>query len=713
MTGRFEIISLFDLSAFAELSLRAPLLAEALNWGPSVSQTLAMILWIGLAILTVSLLVLMRTRWGQAQPLSKCVVLSVFAHILFIAYAYGTRLIFDAPASRQDQVIRLAFVAQDSNVVDRPRKKQAWDEFPAEFAITPDLASPSQQDVHIEADLPPVVTQQPEFAIAVREAPVSNPGAEALSPVPPTPSAEVLAPAEPNEIEVARPQPQSEPQPLAELPSPEPLERLAAEPLSQPASDATAMTEVPNSLPDSSTLQRLTDVDFSNDIAEARRATIDMTAAADNRDAKTRRDGHDGLPGSGTLIAESLSNPSRVAAENGGAMVARRLGDGAPLPDVYQLRMSRDRMALVERQGGSEQTEQAVESALKWLAAHQTPEGRWDVSQFGGGRETQVLGHDRKGAGLEADTGITGLALLAFLSAGHTHFEGEYRRTVQHGLEFVLGQQATDGNLAGSAKLFARMYCHGMATLAICEAYAMTGDHRMHGSAERAVQYTIDSQDPETGGWRYQPADRGDMSQFGWQVMALKSAELAGIRIPGETRAGMIRFLRSVSKGEHRGLASYRPSERASETMTAEALASRYFLGIQQDERAVHEATSYLGRQLPGGGQANLYYWYYGTLGLFQAQSVPVSPGPEANQDVWPEWNQALQQQLLARQQRSGDDAGSFSPETVWGSYGGRVYATAMATLCLEVYYRYLPVYERSPVTASATRNVPQYRVFR
>ena len=147
--------------------------------------------------------------------------------------------------------------------------------------------------------------------------------------------------------------------------------------------------------------------------------------------------------------------------------------------------------------------------------------------------------------------------------------------------------------------------------------------------------------------------------------------------------------------------------------MTAESPCCRFFLGIQQDERAVHEATNHLSQRLPSGGQANLYYWYYGTMGLFQAQSVPPGTGQEFNQTVWPQWNEALQQQLLSRQERNGDDAGSFSPDTVWGSYGGRVYSTAMATLCLEVYYRYLPVYEQPPVAAAATRNVPQYRVLR
>ena len=98
------------------------------------------------------------------------------------------------PAARQDEVIRLAFVAQDSNAVDSPREKRAWDEFPAEFAITPDLTSPSQQEVEVEADLPTVAMEQPDFALSVREAPVSNPGVEAPSPVPPTPDAEGLTP---------------------------------------------------------------------------------------------------------------------------------------------------------------------------------------------------------------------------------------------------------------------------------------------------------------------------------------------------------------------------------------------------------------------------------------------------------------------------------------------------------------------------------------
>ena len=59
----------------------------------------------------------------------------------------------------------------------------------------------------------------------------------------------------------------------------------------------------------------------------------------------------------------------------------------------------------------------------------------------------------------------------------------------------------------------------------------------------------------------------------------------------------------------------------------------------------------------------------------------------------WQTWNAALQDALINTQQNAGAAAGSWAPDTTWGGYGGRVYSTSLATLCLEVYYRFLPVY--------------------
>ena len=49
--------------------------------------------------------------------------------------------------------------------------------------------------------------------------------------------------------------------------------------------------------------------------------------------------------------------------------------------------------------------------------------------------------------------------------------------------------------------------------------------------------------------------------------------------------------------------------------------------------------------------------------------------------------------------------AGSWDPDdSPYGSMGGRIYGTALATLTLEVYYRFLRLYEPSPAKPVAPR---------
>lgn len=357
------------------------------------------------------------------------------------------------------------------------------------------------------------------------------------------------------------------------------------------------------------------------------------------------------------------------------------------VPSIYRNRSASERSWLAAQFGGGPDTEAAVSNALQWLAANQSADGRWDADAFGAGREVKLHGHDRRNAGAKADMGITALAVLAFLGANHTHLQGDYPDQVQYGLEFLLRSQRADGSLAGEAEFFASMYCHGMALLALSEAYVLTKDERLLPSIQLAVDYSVKAQH-SSGGWRYQPGDPGDMSQFGWQVMGLKSAEAGGIVIPEKTRLGMRKFLYSASSGRHLGLAGYRPGERVSPTMTAEAIMCRIFLDDYRDAQG-KEAAEFLRSDLPRQGQENLYYWYYGTMALFQIQ------GPE-----WEIWNAALKRQLLQQQRQTGELAGSWDPDRQWGQYGGRVFSTAFGALCLEVYYRYLPIYKLADSSA-------------
>lgn len=324
--------------------------------------------------------------------------------------------------------------------------------------------------------------------------------------------------------------------------------------------------------------------------------------------------------------------------------------------------------------GGNAETEAAVQAALRFLASAQTKTGAWDPRTTGAGTERAPLGMRRGSAGARAETAITGLALLAFMGAGQTHQQGDYAENVYRGLAYLIHTQKPDGSLAGPASVYAANYSHGMASLAMCESAAITQDPSAINSASRAVAYTIRQQHPTTGGWRYQPGDTGDLSQLGWQAMVLDAGHRAGIPVEERAVAGVRRFLISVRAGSG-GLASYRPREAPSRTMTAEALATRLLIGQQIPAAEIAEAERYLLQKPPGVGQDNYYYWYYATLALHQLQD-----------DAWQSWNQALQQRLLATQRSDG----SWSADSLWGGYGGTIYTTAMATLCLETYYRHL-----------------------
>ena len=574
----------------------------------SGTQLVIGLLWLGIAAFSVTLVLLMHTRWGQARPVRKCVVLSLLGHILLAGYATTVQIMGSAPGT-EEEVVWISFVegrletvadGQDPAGEERPQEESLHDEVP-----------------------------------------------------------------------------QPEPSPIAEL-----VRRLSPD---REAEEIEALGR--RAMADG---KRILPVRTSDDGVPT--ALLDRPIPLPQLDS----------PATTPEVASSLSGPtdrlSRPAWAEAEKSYARNAGDQGhradwQLPNVYRLRVAPDRLRLAQRRGATGQSEAAVRAALAWLAENQGPGGRWDAGDHGAGRELRVAGRDRKRAGIQADTGMTGLALLSFLASGHTHRRGPYRDNVRRGLEYLLRAQGRDGNLAGRATPFARMYCHAMATFAVSEAYGMTNDRRLKQPVLRAIGYTLSIQDSSGGGFRYKRGDTGDTSQIGWQLMALKSAELAGIPMPAKTRNGIIRYLQSVCSGSHGGLASYRPTQRITRPMTAEALVCWQFLGLPRDHPAGNEAGDYLLGELPGEGRVNLYYWYYATLGMYQLQGIH-----------WQRWNDALRRELVARQRKTGPMAGSWDPDTVWGGYGGRVYSTALATLSLEVYYRYLPLYLEAFVGGDSSR---------
>ncbi|HHN45939.1 MAG TPA: hypothetical protein ENN09_00730 [Planctomycetes bacterium] len=340
-------------------------------------------------------------------------------------------------------------------------------------------------------------------------------------------------------------------------------------------------------------------------------------------------------------------------------------GDGGGLPG---LRDAGGRKKALIRYKSTE-VEPHIVAALNWLARNQEPDGRWD---------------GEKHEGEDTDAGITGLALLTFLGTGHTERHSpRYRATVAKAIDWIISSQGADGCIGRSSTRGGLGYHHAICGLALAEAYAMARVARTGQAAQKAVDYSINVHQAPYSAWRYNPRQEPDTSVTGWFVMQLKSAKVAGLNVPGEGFQGAINFLNKVTdKENYAGRTGYQSREQASRTLTAVGMVSWLFMGWHPDDPMLRGAAEYLLEDLPAWGagneRVNFYYWYYGSLAMFQME------GP-----YWNKWNAAMKKALLPTQRKGGDEDGSWDPVGHWSGRGGRVYSTAMAAMCLEVYFRY------------------------
>ncbi len=347
------------------------------------------------------------------------------------------------------------------------------------------------------------------------------------------------------------------------------------------------------------------------------------------------------------------------------------------------------------KNGGDKITEIRVARALEWLDQHQDKDrGCWDSDDFQACcRKNTCSG--RGGDGY--DPGQTGLALLAFLGAGNTHQNGRYKDTVQRGVRYLISVQDAAGCFGPQSGEY--MYNHAIAALAMAEAYGMTKSPLLNTAAQRGIDFLVRAQNPGLG-WRYQSASgENDTSVTGWAVMALKSARVAELAVPVAAFAGARNWLDSVTDDQYyrtgylqrgdRG-SRLRDSARkfaAAESCTAISVMCRIFMGDERGDALLAGQGDILSQNLPtwdtnggpdGTSRLDYYYWYYGTLAMFQLGG-----------DHWKSWNQAMKNALVKHQREDGDEAGSWDPIDAWGPAGGRVYATAINVLSLEIYYRY------------------------
>jgi hypothetical protein len=352
------------------------------------------------------------------------------------------------------------------------------------------------------------------------------------------------------------------------------------------------------------------------------------------------------------------------------------------------IRAGPNKSAAIRKGGGNDASEAAVAAALKWLASQQMSDGGWTFDLRRTPNPCANPGEAEK-----ARSGATAMALLPFLGAGHTPKEGRYKDQVKRGLYFLTQTVKPVNTRFGPGASWhepqGTMYSHGLASIAFCEAYAMTHDKTLQPYAQASVNFIAAAQAAD-GGWRYDPGQPGDTSVVGWQIMALKSAHMGYLSVNPTTVKRSYEFLNKV-QADGGAMYGYLGPGRG-EATTSIGLLCRMYLGWKKDHPALQRGVEFLSKRGPSkGGSANMYYNYYAT------QVMRHWEGYE-----WEKWNKEMRDYLIETQAKSGAETGSwyFNDPSDHGQRGQRLYTTSLATMILEVYYRHLPLFQKASTDA-------------
>lgn len=399
---------------------------------------------------------------------------------------------------------------------------------------------------------------------------------------------------------------------------------------------------------------------------------VDMASMDLSRERRDRRDVGGPITPAGTAIAAVEKFSRRVQRTSGGA---------APSP-----------AGMV-----GPETEEAIELGLAYLASTQKDDGSWSLQGHG----EDVM--------LRSDTAATGLCLLAFQGAGYTHRQHQYAAVVAKGLKFLVKNQKSNGDLFRledpASNQNVALYSHGIASLALCEAYGMTQDSELKEPAQQCINYIAATQHRRRGGWRYAPQVSSDTSVTGWMMMAVKSGELSGLNVPPKVYEGMDQWLNLAKLGPTRldryvynPFAPNTPQQAhgrlPTPTMTSVGILMRMYSGWSRENPDMQSAADYILDYPPRIGTRreplrDTYYWYYSTQVMFHMGG-----------EYWKKWSGYLTPVLIDSQIKRGPRVGSWDPEFPvpdrWSPHGGRLYVSTMNLLNLEVYYRHLPIYENT-----------------
>jgi hypothetical protein len=295
----------------------------------------------------------------------------------------------------------------------------------------------------------------------------------------------------------------------------------------------------------------------------------------------------------------------------------------------------------------------AIDGGLAWLAHAQESDGHFDCKKFGG-----VAGQD---------VAVTSIAGITLLGAGHTRKIGPFKETVKK-LVMWLEQQPPPAEITQAA----------LRALALAESVGMS--RLGQAEAQAAVDELITRQNI-TGEWldeNGKGAYARSVSPTTWAVLALKSAKVAGLKIP---QGSLDQAVKSFEIQQSEVMSN--EDNIAGAKMAAGLAVQRQFSGWKKDDPLLLALVNLLPKQRPvypsDGIGHEAVFWFQGSLAMF-------NQGGEG----WTQWWKSVRVALIPSQIKEGELAGSWdfrqgSDPFLWG----RVGSTALATLPLEVEARY------------------------
>lgn len=327
-------------------------------------------------------------------------------------------------------------------------------------------------------------------------------------------------------------------------------------------------------------------------------------------------------------------------------------------------------------------TLRAISRGLAYLAAHQEADGSWKDVVGRKINNNYVGTHDKH-------VGATALACMSFMAHGDFPGRGRYGENVRKGLEFIMNSMDMNGYVTYGES---RMYSHAFATLFLAEVYGMSGGEDVGQKLRQATDAIVRAQNAQ-GAWRYKPDSQdSDLSITVCQVMALRAARNSGVAVPSDTVKRAIEYVKKSASPsgafyyqiyDDRG---FRTVSRTSLALTAAGVAALQGAGDYYG-REVERGVRYLYRNYVGTHHSRaqvmrqvsdsfefLYGQYYASQAMYQAGGKN-----------WTDYSERLRKELLLVQQSDGR----------WQDPVGPNYATAMATLILQIPFRYLPIFQR------------------